>query len=208
MIHILAILLFISSSTFYNEDAKKGNEAYENGDYPLAEEYYRSAIEEEPENAQVYFNLGNALAQQGKVEDAVKMYLQYNSMVESSEEKSQGEYNIGTILSETEQWKPAAKHFKNALILNPFDSEAKHNFEKALMENQKQEEEQENKENEEQEPPSEYAKAMKAQAEELVRQKKYKKAYDLMLEALEVDKSVQNYNEFIQRIGAVNDIDS
>jgi tetratricopeptide (TPR) repeat protein len=208
MFHILAILLFISSSIFSNEDAKKGNEAYENADYPLAEEYYRSAIEEEPENAQVYFNLGNALAKQGKVKDAIKMYLQYNSMVESPEEKSQGEYNIGTILSETEQWKPAVKHFRNALTLNPFDTEAKHNFEKALMESQKQEQEEQDKENKKQEPPSEYAKAVKAQAEEFVRQKKYKQAYDLMLQALDIDKSVQNYNEFTQRIGAVNDIDS
>ena len=29
-----------------------------------------------------------------------------------------------------------------------------------------------------------------------------------MLQALDIDKSVQNYNEFTQRIGAVNDIDS
>ena len=70
------------------------------------------------------------------------MYLQFISMVESPEEKSKAEYNIGTLLSESQQWKPAVQHLRNALTHNPFDNEAKHNFEKALIESQKQEEEQ------------------------------------------------------------------
>ena len=83
-------------------------------------------------------------------------------------------------------------------------------FERALIESQKEEEEeqQQQDQDQEQEPPSEYAKAMKARAEELVSQKKYQEAFDLMMQALQVDQTVQNYNQFINRIGAVNEIDS
>lgn len=201
--YIVLAFLFLA-----NEDAKKGNEAYNNANYPLAEELYRAALEAEPSNAKIYFNLGNALAKQSKIEEAIQMYLQFISMVESPEEKSQAEYNIGTLLTESKQWKPAVRHLRNALTHNPFDNEAKHNFEKALIESQKQEEEQQQDQNQEQEPPTEYAKAIKARAEELVSQKKYKEAFDLMIQASRVDQTIQNYKQFINRIGAVSDIDS
>lgn len=209
MIKTLFTYLLLTFLIAANDDAKKGNEAYENADYPLAEELYRAALDAEPENTQIFFNLGNALAKQGKVEEAIQMYLQYGSMVESAEEKSMAEYNIGTLLSESQQWKPAVQHLRNALKYNPIDSEAKHNFERALAESQNEDEEdQQQNEDQEQEPPSEYAKAMKARAEELVSQKKYNEAFELMMQALQVDQTVQNYNQFINRIGAVNEIDS
>ena len=44
-------------------DATDGNEAYRQGEYSKAEEFYRQAINEEPNNAQLIFNLANALAQ-------------------------------------------------------------------------------------------------------------------------------------------------
>jgi len=191
-----------------NDAAKKGNEAYENADYVLAEELYRAALDDDPDNARIYFNLGNALAKQGKVEDAIQMYLQYSAMVETPEEKSQAEYNIGTVLSESQQWKPAVQHLRNALKYNPTDIEAKHNFEHALAQDQNEDEQQQQEQDQEQEPPTEYAKAMKKRAEELVRQKKYQEAFDLMQQALQVDNTVQNFNQFINRIGAVNEIDS
>lgn len=209
MIKILLTYLLLVALLASNDDAKKGNEAYENADYPLAEELYRAALDDEPENAQIYFNLGNALAKQGKVEEAIQMYLQYSSMVESPEEKAQAEYNIGTVLSESQQWKPAVQHLRNSLKYNPSDLEARHNFEKALVESQNEEEDQQQQnEDHEQDPPSEYAKAMKARAEELVSQKKYQEAFELMMQALQADQTVQNYNQFINRIGAVSEIDS
>ena len=190
-----------------NDDAKKGNEAYNNANYPLAEELYRTALEDDPDNANIYFNLGNALAKQSKNEEAIQMYLQFISMVESPEEKSQAEYNIGTLLSESQQWKPAVQYLRNALTYNPYDNEAKHNFEKALIESQKQENNK-NEDKDNDDAPTEYAKAVKAQAEEFVRQKRYKEAFNLMKKASQFDQTIQNYKQFINRIGAVSDIDS
>lgn len=208
MTYFFAFFFFISST---NGDAKKGNEAYEKGEYAEAEVLYRASIEKDPENADVYFNLASALAKQGKTEEAIETFLEYRSLAETTEKKSLAEYNIGSVLTEGEQWKPAVQHFKNALRLNPDDLDAKHNFERALAEANKQEEQEQNQEQQqeqEQDPPSDYAKAMKKRAEQLVNERKYKEAFELMQNALQSDKTVQNFNDFIQRIGEVSEINS
>lgn len=205
--YCLALLLFTVPG---NEEARKGNDAYEKGEYAEAETLYRASLEADPENADVYFNLANALAKQGKTEEAIQTFMEYRSLTESPEKKALAEYNIGSVLAEGEQWKPAAQHFRNSLKLNPNDIEAKHNYERAMAEADKQDEEQQqqDQQNQEQEPPSEYAKAMKKRAEQLVNERKYKEAFDVMQEALKVDQTVQNFNDFIQRIGDVDEIDS
>ena len=192
-----------------NEEARKGNEAYEKGEYVEAETLYRASLEADPQNTDVYFNLANALAKQGKTEEAIQAFMEYRSMAETPEKKALAEYNIGSVLAEGEQWKPAVQHFRNSLKLNPNDLEAKHNFERALAESNKEDEQQQqDQQNQDQEPPSEYAKAMKKRAEQLVSERKYDEAYNLMQEALKVDQTVQNFNDFIQRIGDVDEIDS
>tara|TARA_R110000868_G_scaffold259361_10_gene517461 strand:+ start:3007 stop:3648 length:642 start_codon:yes stop_codon:yes gene_type:complete len=206
--YFFSILFLIGSA---NGDAKKGNEAYEKGEYAEAETLYRTALENDPENADVYFNLANALAKQGKTEEAIQIYMEFRSLVNSPEAKALAEYNIGSVLADGEKWKPAAQHFKNSLRLNPNDAEAKHNFERAFAEANKQDDQQQDQqdqEQEDQEPPSEYAKAMKKRAEQLVSERKYGEALNIMNEALKVDKTVQNFKDFIERIGQVSEINS
>ena len=205
--YCFALLLFVFSG---NEDARKGNEAYERGEYAEAETLYRASIDSDPENADVYFNLANALAKQGKTEEAIQTFMEFRTLTESPEKKALAEYNIGSVLAEGEQWKPAAQHFRNSLKLNPDDFEAKHNYERALAEADKQDEQQQQDQDQqqEQEPPSEYAKAIKKRAEQLVGERKYREAFNLMQEALKVDQTIQNFNDFIQRIGDVDEIDS
>ncbi len=206
--YLLIILLLAGPG---NSDAKKGNEAYEQGDYAKAEELYRASLEDDPENAEVYFNLANALAKQGKTEEAIQTYMEYRSLADSPEKKALAEYNIGSVLAEGQQWKPATQHFRNSLKLNPADREAKHNYERALAESEKQDDQQQQQDqqhNHDQEPPSEYAKAMKKRAEQLVAERKYQEALNLMQEALNADPTVQNFNDFIKRIGDVSEIDS
>lgn len=206
VIYLLGFFILTASG---DGDAKKGNEAYEKGDYAQAETLYKAALESDPENAKIYFNLGNALAKQGKIEEAIQAYMEFRSLAKTPEDKARAEYNIGSMMAEGEKWKPAAQHFKNSLKLNPTDSEAKHNFERAMAESEKQDQDQQQQQqDQDQEPPSDYAKAMKKRAEQLVAERKYQEAHKLMQDALSVDQTVQNYNDFIQRIGNVNEINN
>lgn len=213
MIRLLSyITLFLLLTASAVNDGRKANEAYENGNYEEAEELYLAAIEQEPDNAKLYFNLGNARAKQGKIEEAIESFMEFRGMVESPEDKALAEYNIGTLLADNKQWKPAASHFKNALKLNPSDLNSKHNFERALAEQENEEQEQEGQnENQENQPPpepSEYALAMKKQAEKLVAERKYNQAYNLMQRALAADETVRAFRDFIERTKNVADINS
>lgn len=206
--YTLLLLLFTASAV---EDGRKANKAYEAGNYEEAEQLYLSAIEQEPDNPKLYFNLGNAQSKQGKVEEAIQSFMEFRSLAESPEDKAKAEYNIGTLLAERKNWKPAASHFKNSLKLNPSDTDAKHNYERVLAEQKEEEGENGEEQNQENQPPpepSEYAIAMKKQAEKLVAQRKYSQAYNLMQRALEADETVRAFNDFIERTKNVSEINS
>ena len=210
--YFIYIALFLIFSAFTSDEARQANSAFEEGNYEQAEELYKAAIEASPDNFKLYFNLGNAQAKQGKVEEAIDSFMEFRSLAESPEDKSMAEYNIGTLLAEDQKWKPAATHFKNALKLDPSDLDAKHNYERALEEIKNEEEDEGNEEqNQENQPPpepSEYALAMKKQAEKLVAEQRYQDAYNLMQRALEADDTVRAFNNFIERIRNVSEINS
>ena len=207
LIYILIGFLFVASG-----NGREANKAYDEGNYVLADSLYRLALKEDPENSKLYFNLGNALAKQGKVEDAIEAYLNSQEYAETDTDKALAQYNIGTLLAENEDWKPAAHHFRNSLKLNSQDYEAKHNYElaakKAADEENEQNQDQQNQD-QEKEPPSEYAKAMKKRAEQLVSEQRYQEAFDLMESAASNDKTVRpNFNDFMERINTVKTIDN
>lgn len=210
--NLIYIALFLILSAFTNDEARQANSAFEEGNYEKAEELYKAAIEVSPDNYKLYFNLGNAQAKQGKIEEAIDSFMEFRSQAENPKDKSMAEYNIGTMLAEDQKWKPAATHFKNALKLNPSDLEAKHNYERALSEIKNEEDDEggdeQNQENQPPPEPSEYALAMKKQAEKLVAERRYQDAYNLMQKALEADDTVRAFNDFIKRIRDISEINS
>ena len=50
----LAILLFLGSNVI-NPDARKANKSYENGDYESAKTWFYSALDQDPNNAEILF---------------------------------------------------------------------------------------------------------------------------------------------------------
>ncbi len=84
----LVLVIFLLGASL--EDARKANEAYENGNYEEAITLYKQAIQAEPENAKLYFNLGNALTKNGQTEEAIRYFEQYKQMAEQGRRKSAG----------------------------------------------------------------------------------------------------------------------
>ncbi|MEX2456872.1 MAG: tetratricopeptide repeat protein [Balneolaceae bacterium] len=140
---ILLILFGFLISASAANDARKANEAFRNGDYETAAQLYQAAIEENPDDARLHFNLGNALSKMGMTDEAMESFENFKSLSEDSQERSKADYNTGTMLSESEMYDEAAKFFKNSLKENPTDPDAKHNYELALRKQQEQEQEQE-----------------------------------------------------------------
>jgi len=134
----LAFILLTGSSL---NDARKANQAYKNGNYQEAAELYRSAIADDPENAKLHFNLGNALAKMGNTEEAETAFSRYKSLVENPVDESLADYNTGKMLTDLEQYDEALNYFREALRNNPDDEDARHNYELALRKQQEQQQE-------------------------------------------------------------------
>src|SRR6056297_329507 len=131
--------LFVASSL---NDARKANEAFKNGDYELAVQLYRQAIDQNPDNSRLYFNLGNALAEAGNTEEAMEVYEKFKSMTEVNDQQALADYNKGKLLSEQENFDEAISHFREALRKNPDDEDARFNYELAQRMKQQQEQQQ------------------------------------------------------------------
>jgi Ca-activated chloride channel homolog len=125
------IALFLLMLTVSTDGARKANEAYEKGDYVNAEAGYREALLVTPDDARLYFNLGNALTRQGKFDEAVSAFEQFKSMTSDPRQRAAADYNIGNIHGAKEEWGKAAERFRESLRANPDDAQAQHNYELA-----------------------------------------------------------------------------
>lgn len=146
MKYVIFLLIFVIST----DVARRANKAYEKGDYAAAEQAYLEAIRDTPDDARLYFNLGNSLAQQGKFDEAVTAFEKFKDMSDSPEDRSKADYNIGNIFGNQEKWDKAAEQFRQSLRQNPEDPEAKYNYELANRLLQKQEQQQEQQQQQDQ----------------------------------------------------------
>lgn len=136
MIFLLLLVLWMA------DPAREANKAYEAGDFEVAVQLYQQAIVNNPEEARLYFNLGNALAKLGRYDEAGAAYEQFKAMQENAALAARADYNTGNLLTEQQQWEAAAKKFKETLRQNPGDQQARFNYELALRKQQEQEQNQ------------------------------------------------------------------
>jgi len=147
MKYLIYTILFLFLTAASVNDARKANEAFRNGNYAEAVELYKKAIGEDPENARLHFNLGNAYARLGNIEEAQAAYGQYKALSENEEQQSLADYNTGNIYAEQQKYDEAIEKYREALKKNPGDEDAKHNYELALQKKQQQEDQQQQQQN-------------------------------------------------------------
>ncbi|WP_069131110.1 tetratricopeptide repeat protein [Rhodohalobacter halophilus] len=135
---LLIACFFLFSAASLN-DARKANEAYKNGDFELAAQLFRQAIDQAPDDARLYFNLGNSLTELGETEEAMQAFEQYRSLTEEVERQAMADYNQGKILSDLEEYDQAIERFRDALRKNPGDADARYNYELAIKKKQEKE---------------------------------------------------------------------
>jgi Ca-activated chloride channel family protein len=143
---ITVLAVFVMGSSI--EDARKANDAYKSGNYEKAISLYKKAIDANPKNAKLYFNLGSAQAKAGNTQEAIRTFEQYKTMTDSPEERAQANYNIGKVLSDMKKWGKAVEYYKKSLRYKAGDADAKHNFELAKKKKKdQQKKQQQNKQN-------------------------------------------------------------
>lgn len=149
LIVFAALTLFLTAC---NSQAEKlnldGNEAFSEQAYLEALELYQSAQIESPELAEPYYNAANALYRQGDYPAALEQIqtaLQYIDEVTLAESSL---FNMGNTLFNSQDLGTAIEAYKQALLLDPADLDAKYNLELALQQQQEQQQEQEQQEQE------------------------------------------------------------
>lgn len=138
MKQLMTILLLLCSllaqSQKANNEIIKGNTAYKKGDFKAAEDAYDAALKIDAKNSTALFNKANALQKQGKLAEAAKQYQAAFQYAKNNYLQAQSLYNKGVAEARQKQWQQAASSFKESLRLNPSDTDARDNLQKALNE--------------------------------------------------------------------------
>lgn len=189
---------------------KKGVEAYQNERWDEALSHFQAALDEDPENPQLLFNLGSALYKKERYQDAAAAF-EKALMTRDIRLQENAYFNQGNAYYRLEKYQEAVEAYKKALDIDPEDPAAKHNLElvRARLKEMadKQQQQQQDDQQQKKIEPSEYAKQLKAQAEIMVAQRLYPQAYNLMIQGLQADETVAAFQDFIQRIKDVVDIE-
>jgi superkiller protein 3 len=88
---------------------------------PEAEKAFRELIRLQPNNADAYGWLANALGEQSKLAEAVPFYL---TALKLNPADCKTEFNLGLTLSRLGKRDEAAEHYRQALRINPNYREA------------------------------------------------------------------------------------
>jgi tetratricopeptide (TPR) repeat protein len=197
-----------------NRIKSEARDAYNRGDYTAAIEKYKFLIDSlEVNEEEVSLNLANAYYNLKDTANAITTY-QALSGSGKGDISSKAYQQLGVIANQQGKPEQALIDFKNAIKANPENDQARYNYEmvkkkldeKNKEDQQKKDEDKDQKKNDKKDEPSEYAKKLKAQADQLVAQRRYKDAHELMTEGLSKDPTVSHYNDYIQRIKDVAEI--
>jgi tetratricopeptide (TPR) repeat protein len=160
---ILGAGLFAQQNT--DVEIVKGNDAYRRQEFEKAQDFYRKVLEKSPANATASYNLGNALYRDKKTEEAEKLFDLAAENAGDKKARGNAHYNKGVALTMQKKVAESIKAYKEALRLNPGDSLARENLQRALQEQKNQ---QNNKKNDQKKENKQQQKLNKQQVMQLL----------------------------------------
>ena len=128
----ISALLFSPAYNLYAQSdrakVKEANEFYNSQRYEEALNLYRDAALENPESAEIHYNIGNTLYMQGKYEEAIR---EYNKVLtaENTDLHFRSYYNMGNTLYRMEELEKSILSYTQSLRVNPDDLDSKYNLE-------------------------------------------------------------------------------
>lgn len=129
--NFLLLCIFLPLSLFAQAGRKQvleGNKLFIEEKYDEANNKYRDALVNNPENPIIHFNIGNVQYKKKKFEEAMK---HYEKSLSSDDilTQSKSYYNMGNTLYRMGKLPESILAYTQALILNPNDEDAKYNLE-------------------------------------------------------------------------------
>lgn len=191
---------------------EKGNSYYENQDYKNAAVQYKHACQLDSLSYDAWYNFGNALYNMQKYILATEAYDKAMKLTSDKKLKASILHNVGNISCDQGKYDKAVNLYKQSLLLNPQDDSTRYNLAFAqeklkIQEMMEKLNEQTKKDKEKDKPkPSEFAEECLKKAQELVQQFKFEDALKVMQDGAAKDKSVELFNDFIQKLQGITQI--
>ena len=135
--------MFLSAQQTNSENLiQSGNDLFQQKKYEQAILKYQDALKNDPANYTAKYNLAVAQFRLQKEQESIKAFQSLSSNKQRNTElRSISYFNEGAILSQQKNLEGSIEAYKNALRLNPGDTEARENLQKALLELKKKQEE-------------------------------------------------------------------
>ena len=146
-IAIIAVLILAASTSFAQEERsliRKGNKAYEEGNFGKAADQYDKALKTNPAEVSVYGNSGAANYRNDQFEKSVNAYNEYLRTDLTDKQKAEAYYNLGNTYMQANKYKESVESYRNALKLDPTHDRSRHNMAVAtkIMQQQQQNQQQ------------------------------------------------------------------
>lgn len=135
---MLCALSLTVSAQVDRHDVRAGNRKFRKGDWKAADISYRKALVKDSTSVPANFNLANTLYRTENYDEAAKTMEKIKDSAPSSANAADYFYNVGDIAIAKKDWQGAVTAFKESLLRNPDDLEAKENYiyAKKMLENQ------------------------------------------------------------------------
>lgn len=136
----LMLLLFLDAACAFAQadrhEVRRGNRLFGKENWKEAELSYRKALVKDSLSVAGRYNLASALYRQENYEGAREVMQSFEGQEMSSDQS----YNAGDIALQLKDYAGAVEAFRNSLLLNPGDLDAKENYiyAKKMLENQQQ----------------------------------------------------------------------
>ena len=150
---LILMILFLSFSTLFSDVVNydkvirnlKGVKSYEKEDFENSEDNFKRNAIKYPTDARLHFNQANAQVKSGLVEEAEQNYdLALNN--EKFDDRSKAMQNLGNVKFLQKDYKNAIKNYRDALIEDPQNLDARYNYELAARMLQRQQEQKQKQE--------------------------------------------------------------
>ena len=138
---ICILLIFIAlplSAQVDRREVRSGNRKFRKGSFPEAELDYRKAVLKDSLSVAGEYNLASSLYRQGNYEEAAQALGKADQEVAGTQHAASYYYNEGDVALQRKDYSAAVKAFRQCLLENPGDMDAKENYiyAKEMLKNQ------------------------------------------------------------------------
>lgn len=138
VVSMLLSVALTASAQVDRHDVRAGNRKFRKDNWKEADISYRKALVKDSTSVAANYNLANTLYRQENYEEAEKLMNKIGDNASASANAADYWYNTGDIAIAKKDWQGAVNAFKEALLKNPSDMDAKENYiyAKKMLENQ------------------------------------------------------------------------